>query len=111
MRGQVACTVGQSGDDQRSRQQNAPETFSQKIKGSQRANAVSLTNRAVASGSLKGVTTMINIFESSVYSEEVYPVSEAEHDEVMQMMADESAGFDGYGEWSAELEQPAAAEN
>jgi hypothetical protein len=49
--------------------------------------------------------TSISNFESDVYSEEIYSVSEQEFDEVMQMMADEQSGFEGYGEWSAELEQ------
>jgi hypothetical protein len=53
---------------------------------------------------------MINTFESSVYSEETFPVTESEHDEVMQMMASDD-GWQGYGEWSAALEQPAASEN
>ena len=47
---------------------------------------------------------MINLYESNVYSEELFTVSEAEHDEVMQMIAAESDGWQGYGEWSAELE-------
>ena len=47
---------------------------------------------------------MINPYESNVYSEELFPVSEAEHDEVMAMLAAESEGFAGYGEWSAALE-------
>jgi hypothetical protein len=54
---------------------------------------------------------MISNFESSVYSEETFPVSEAEHDEVMQMMAAESEGFAGYGEWSAQLDDSAESEN
>jgi hypothetical protein len=49
--------------------------------------------------------TSINNFESNVYSEEIYSVSEQEFDEVMQMIAEESDGFQGYGEWSQELEQ------
>ena len=36
---------------------------------------------------------MINAFESSVYSEELFPINEAEHDEVMQMIAAESENF------------------
>jgi hypothetical protein len=43
-------------------------------------------------------------FDAEIYSEELYSVTEAEHDEVMQMMAAESEGFAGYGEWSAALE-------
>jgi hypothetical protein len=49
--------------------------------------------------------TSISNFESNVYSEELHNVSESEYDEVMQMMADEQSGFQGYGEWSQELEQ------
>jgi hypothetical protein len=49
--------------------------------------------------------TSISIFESNVYSEELHLVSESEYDEVMQAMAEESKDFEGYGEWSAELEQ------
>ena len=49
--------------------------------------------------------TSISQFESNVYSEEIYSVSEQEFDEVMQMMAEESEGFQGYREWSQELEQ------
>ena len=44
-------------------------------------------------------------FDTTIYSEEIYSVSEQDFDEVMQMMADESNDFEGYGEWSAELEQ------
>jgi hypothetical protein len=47
--------------------------------------------------------TSIISFESNVYSEELYPMSESDHDEVMRMVADD--GFDGYCEWSRELEQ------
>ena len=54
---------------------------------------------------------MLNQFLSTVYSEELFAVTESEHDEVMQMMAEEAEGFTGYGEWSAALEQPAASEN
>jgi hypothetical protein len=49
--------------------------------------------------------TSISNFESNVYSEEIYSVSESDYNEVMQMMADESNDFEGYGEWSQELEQ------
>jgi hypothetical protein len=47
---------------------------------------------------------MINTFDSKIHSEELFTVSEAEHDEVMAMLVAESDGFAGYGEWSAELE-------
>jgi hypothetical protein len=49
--------------------------------------------------------TSISNFDSNVYSEELHTVSESEYDEVMQMMADGSNDFEGYGEWSQELEQ------
>jgi hypothetical protein len=49
--------------------------------------------------------TSISNFESNVYSEELHSVSESEFDEVMSLMAEESAGFKSYGEWSQELEQ------
>jgi hypothetical protein len=39
-------------------------------------------------------------FDAEIYSEESYPVTESEHDEVMRLMADE-----GYHEWSEELEK------
>ena len=45
---------------------------------------------------------MLNQFELNVYSEETFPVTEQEHDEVMALMADDD--FAGYAEWSAELE-------
>jgi hypothetical protein len=47
--------------------------------------------------------TSISNFETNVYSEELTNVSESEYDEVMQMVAAED--FEGYGEWSRELEQ------
>ena len=49
--------------------------------------------------------TSINNFESNVYSEELHAVSESEYDEVMQAMADAQGSFEGYVEWSQELEQ------
>jgi hypothetical protein len=49
--------------------------------------------------------TSISNFDSNVYSEELHNISESEYDEVMQAMADESKDFEGYGEWSQELEQ------
>ena len=55
--------------------------------------------------------TSINNFESNVYSEELHDVTESEYDEVMSLMAEESAEFEGYGEWSAELEQQGSIVN
>lgn len=49
--------------------------------------------------------TSIHSFDTNVYSEEIFSVREQEFDEVMQLMADEESGFEGYAEWSAELEQ------
>jgi hypothetical protein len=49
--------------------------------------------------------TSISQFESNVYSEEIYSVSEQEFEEVMQMIGAENEALEGYGEWSAELEQ------
>ena len=48
--------------------------------------------------------TSISNFDSTVYSEEIYSVSEQEFDEVMQMIDDERDEFAGYAEWSASLE-------
>ena len=47
----------------------------------------------------------INNFDVNVYSEELHQVSESEYDEVMQMMAQDD--FEGYSEWSADLESAA----
>jgi hypothetical protein len=47
----------------------------------------------------------INNFDVNVYSEELHQVSESEHDEVMQLMAEDN--FEGYSEWSSELESTA----
>jgi hypothetical protein len=47
----------------------------------------------------------IHNFESNVYSEEIYPVSESDYNEVMSLMAEDDSAFEGYGEWSQESEQ------
>jgi hypothetical protein len=44
--------------------------------------------------------TSIPKFDSEIYSEESYPITELEHDEVMRLMAEE-----GYHDFSRELEQ------
>jgi hypothetical protein len=44
-------------------------------------------------------------FDTTIYSEEIYSVSEQEFDEVMQMIGTENEALEGYGEWSQELEQ------
>jgi hypothetical protein len=49
--------------------------------------------------------TSISQFESNVYSEELAMVTEEEFDSVMQTMAEDGDGFEGYAEWSQELEQ------
>jgi hypothetical protein len=52
------------------------------------------------------MTSILN-FESNVYSEELYSVTEQEFDEVMQAIAEESQGFKGYCEWSQEIDNEA----
>ena len=47
----------------------------------------------------------INNFDVNVYSEELHQVSESEHDEVMQLMAQDD--FEGYSEWSSDIEEAA----
>jgi hypothetical protein len=49
--------------------------------------------------------TSISNFESNVYSEEIYSVSEQDFNEVMPMIGAENEALEGYGGWSAELEQ------
>jgi hypothetical protein len=49
------------------------------------------------------MTSILN-FESNVYSEELYSVSEQEYDEVMAANAANN-GWQGYSEWSRDLEQ------
>lgn len=44
-------------------------------------------------------------FDTTIYSEEIYSVSEPDFDEVMQMIGAENEALEGYGEWSQELEQ------
>ena len=41
-------------------------------------------------------------FDAERYSEELFSVTETEHDEVMRLMAADD--FSGYGEWSSQLE-------
>ena len=54
---------------------------------------------------------MINPYESNVYSEETFNVTESDYDEVMQMIGEESAEFAGYSEWSESLEVINESEN
>ena len=49
-------------------------------------------------------------FDSEIYSEETFPVSEAEHDEVMRLLAEENEAQEGFANWSEETEQQAALE-
>ena len=49
----------------------------------------------------------INNFDVNVYSEELHQVSESEYDEVMSLMAEDETGWQGYGEWAADLESAA----
>jgi hypothetical protein len=51
--------------------------------------------------------TSINNFDVNVYSEELHQVNEAEHDEVMMLMAEDETGWQGYGEWAADVESAA----
>jgi len=51
--------------------------------------------------------TSIQKFDTEIYSEELHQVSEAEHDEVMMLMAEEEDGWQGYSEFSADLEEAA----
>ncbi|MFP5264821.1 MAG: hypothetical protein ACLGJB_23275 [Blastocatellia bacterium] len=51
--------------------------------------------------------TSIPKFDSEIYSEESYPVTESEYDEVMEAIAEESQDFQGYCEWSQETENEA----
>jgi hypothetical protein len=44
-------------------------------------------------------------FDSTVYSEEAFPFTEQEYDEVMSASAVDDTEWQGYAEWSAELEQ------
>lgn len=44
-----------------------------------------------------------NKFDAEIYSEDLQPVSETEHDEVMRIIAEES-DWQGYEEFSQELE-------
>ena len=44
-------------------------------------------------------------FDTTIYSEEIYSVSEQDFDEAMQMIGAETEALEGYGEWSQELEQ------
>ena len=51
--------------------------------------------------------TSISKFDSEIYSEELHQVSEAEHDEVMMLMADDEQEWEGYSDWSQAVEDAA----
>jgi hypothetical protein len=53
----------------------------------------------------------ISNFESNVYSEELFNVSESDYNEVMSLIAEESTGFQGYSEWSLSLESQVVNES
>jgi hypothetical protein len=54
---------------------------------------------------------MINTFDSHVYSEETYPTTEREHDDVQALVASEPDDFAGYPDWSSELDPPPSTDN
>jgi hypothetical protein len=45
-----------------------------------------------------------NKFDPEIYSEEIQPVTEQEHDEVMMLIAEEGEAMQGYASFSSELE-------
>ena len=49
----------------------------------------------------------ISKFDSEIYSEELYAVSESEYDEVMSLMAEDESGWQGYEDWSRKNEESA----
>ena len=51
--------------------------------------------------------TSIQKFDTEIYSEEFHQVSEAEHDEVMMLMADDEQEWEGYSDWSQTVEDAA----
>jgi hypothetical protein len=51
--------------------------------------------------------TSIPKFDSEIYSEELYTVTESEYDEVMSLMAEDESGWQGYEYWSRENEETA----
>ena len=50
-------------------------------------------------------------FDTNIYSEEIYNVTESEYDEVMSLMAADNSGFEGYSEWSLSLDSPVVNES
>jgi hypothetical protein len=53
--------------------------------------------------------TSIQKFDSEIYSEEIYNITESEYeyDEVMSLMAEDENSLQGYSDWSQELENEA----
>jgi len=51
--------------------------------------------------------TSISKFDSEIYSEELYTVTESEYDEVMSLMAEDESGWQGYEDWRRENEESA----
>lgn len=51
--------------------------------------------------------TSIQKFDSEIYSEEIYIVTESEYDEVMSLMAEDETKLQGYSDWSQMLENEA----
>ena len=51
--------------------------------------------------------TSIQKFDTEIYSEELHQVSEAEHDEVMMLMAEDEQEWEGYSDWSQAVEDAA----
>ena len=49
--------------------------------------------------------TSIQKFDTEIYSEELHQVSESEYDEVMSLLAEDN--FEGYSQWSADVESAA----
>lgn len=47
---------------------------------------------------------MLSPFDRNRYSEELFTVGEAEHDEVMKSMAEDGDGWQGYSDWSATID-------
>jgi hypothetical protein len=49
--------------------------------------------------------TSYTTFDANIQCDELNAVSEAEYDEVMRLMAEESEASEGYEEWSEEVEK------
>ena len=93
------------------RRQVAIITKLNKGKGPNATNAQPFNSYPLRTGIKEITMTSISNFESNVYSEETYNVTESDYNEVMQMMADEQSGFEGYAEWSLSLDSPVVNES